>query len=230
MILDSFENKEKILTSFLKIAPFEGWSNEALLHAFKECDIEEKFIPIIFENSLISLAEFYIDFYNQKTALEIAKIENFHGKKIREKITLWLYLRFEVEKENKIAIQRLINFYITKNSGFSGKIEGLKACFKIADFIWKDINDQSTDFNFYTKRLTLAKIIFRSLLVFLKDDNDELLKTKNFIDLQIQKVMKFESFKFKTKAAFKEVFYNEKNELKTPKEIIKDLPFFRLFT
>ena len=54
--------------------------------------------------------------------------------------------------------------------------------------IWFGINDKSTDFNFYTKRLTLAKIILRTLFVFVKDESADLMATKKFIDLQIEKL------------------------------------------
>lgn len=241
MILDSPETKDKILTEFLKICPFDGWNKEALLKAMEKCKISENFANLIFENDCLDLAEFYIESQNQKAAEKIAAIEDFHHKKIRDKIRLSLYQRFEVEKDNKIALQRLMNFYINPKNftsfemGPKPMLQGLKACFKIADSIWTGINDQSTDFNFYTKRLTLAKIILRSLLVFVKDESPDFEKTKNFIDSQIEKVMKFEKYKsqvkkFSTtaKKALCEVFLDEKGSPKTPKEIVKNLPFFRL--
>jgi ubiquinone biosynthesis protein COQ9 len=104
----------------------------------------------------------------------------------------------------------------------------MRNCFKIADFIWREIRDQSTDFNFYTKRLTLAKIILRSLLVFVKDDSENFTKTKNFIDSQIANVMKFEKRKMQVKKIVTAAFLNENGGLKSPKEIVKNLPFFRL--
>lgn len=242
MILDSNENKEKILAEFLKIAAFDGWTKTAVLQAVSNCGIEEKFAALIFENFQLDLAKFYVESQNKKAAEKISAIENFHQKKIRDKIRLSLYARFEIEEESKIALQRLINFYLDPKNftdfqiGAKPMIQGLKACYKIADSIWKNINDQSTDFNFYTKRLILAKIILRSLLVFVKDDSENFSKTKNFIDSQIEKVMKFEKRKaeFKkassrVKTAFCEVFLDEEGSLKSPKELVKNLPFFRLF-
>ncbi len=224
-MIDSLENKSKILEKFIALASLDGWSKEALEKAFLESGIEPKFIAIIFENGCLDLAEFYIDAYNQKAAEKIAEIEGFSSKKIRDKIRLWLYLRFEIEVKNKIAIQRLINFYFTFETAPRPKIAGLKACFKIADFMWDGIGDKSTDFNYYTKRLTLAKIIFRTLAVFLK--NDDFDETKKFIDKEIEKVMRFESMKYKVKTHAKEFLFDG-DKLKNPKEIINNLPFFRL--
>ena len=241
MLLDSHETKEKVLNEFLKICVFEGWSEEALIQALKNCQISENFAMLVFENGLLELAEFYIEHQNQKSLAQIQKIENFHQQKIRDKIRLALYARFEVEKDHKIALQRLVNFYTNPKNFTSFEkgprplLQALSSCYKIADFIWKSINDQSTDFNFYTKRATLGKIILRTLFVFLKDEDEELKKTKNFIDYEIEKVMKFEKLKGRAKnfsQAFQKTFcefiLDEKGSPKSPKEIIKNLPFFRL--
>lgn len=234
MLLDSFETKEKVLGEFLKICAFEGWNNASLTQAVAKCGIPEKFADIIFEGGCVEVSQFYIESQNQKLARELQKIPDFAAQKIRDKIRLALYLRFEIEKENRLALQRLINFYADPRNfanfeiGVKPAMQAVKDCYKIADFIWKEINDQSTDFNFYTKRLTLGKIVLRSLFVFLKDDSENLTTTKNFVDSQIAKVMKFEQYKSKAKKIISGTFLNEEGLPKSPKEIIKNLPFFRL--
>ena len=47
-MIDSNENKQKILDNFLKIVSFEGWSKQTLILAFKNSNIDEKLLPIIF--------------------------------------------------------------------------------------------------------------------------------------------------------------------------------------
>lgn len=241
MIIDSNETRQKVLAEFLQICVFDGWSKEALSKAIAACGISENFSNLIFENGCLDLAEFYIEVQNQKAADLLSSEENFHVKKIRDKIRHALYARFEVEKDNKIALQRLMNFYVDPKNfaslemGARPMLQALKACYKIADSIWTNINDQSTDFNFYTKRLTLGKIIFRAVLVFVKDESENFQKTKKFIDAEIEKVMQFEKRKFqvknfssKIKKAACEFAIDEKGSLKSPKEIIKNFPFFRL--
>lgn len=242
MLLDSTENKEKFLQKFLQIVVFDGWNDEALKKAVIECGISENLSNLIFPNGCIDLAEFYIEKQNQKLAQEIAKIDDFAAKKIRDKIRICLYLRFEIEQQNKLALQRLFNFYLNLKNlssfeiGLRPSISGVKSCFIVSDFIWKLINDQSTDFNFYTKRVTLAKIIVRVLLTFFKDQTCNLVSTKSVIDAEIEKVMKFEKCKAKirnlsckTKEHFKEILFDEQGLIKKPQEIIKNLPFIRLF-
>lgn len=246
MILDSIETKKQILLKFLELVPFEGWSEEALRSAVKSCRIDEKFQGLIFENGCLDLAEFYIDQKNQESAALISKKfpqeGEFEALKIREKIAESLYSRFEVEKDNKIILQRLVNFYLDpKNfasfhNGPRPLFYSLRSCYKIADFMWYNIADTSTDFNFYTKRLTLSKIIVRCLYVFLKDESESFEKTKGFIDSQIEKVMKFEKRKAQAKKIFSKAaknlpyfFLDEDGSLKKPQEFVKSLPFIRLF-
>jgi ubiquinone biosynthesis protein COQ9 len=239
MLLDSKENKEAILSEFLKIASFEGWNKESLLKALDQQGIERNCCNLIFENDILDLTTLYITSYNEKS-LELLK--NLKEEKIRNKIRFCLYARFEIEKNNKLALQRLSNFYLNPknllsiNLGIRPAAHALKDCYKIADFIWKTINDSSTDFNFYTKRLTLSKIIFRSFGVFIKDEDKNFQKTKDFIDAEIEKVMKFEKFKSqaknfsgKVRKTFCQFILDEKGSLKSPKKLIKNLPFIRLF-
>ncbi len=234
MLLDSRETKEKVLAEFLKICTFDGWSDSALSQAVYNSGISESFTNLIFENGCLEIAEFYIWSQNQKVSEKIQAIENFHTQKIRDKIRLALYARFEIEKDHQVAIQRLINFYLNPKNftsfevGAKPIIQGMRDCFKIADFIWREVRDQSTDFNFYTKRITLAKIILRSSLIFVKDDSENFTRTKNFIDSQIANVMKFEKRKMQVKKIVTATFLNENGDLKSPKEIVKNLPFFRL--
>lgn len=241
MILDSDDTRQMVLEEFLQLCPFDGWNDETLKKAVNQCKIDDKFSFIIFENGTLDLAEFYIKNYNHK-CLELALSDTeFEKKKLNQKVRTLLHKRFEIEQKNRIALQRLANFYanpknFTKfNIGSRPALQGIKNCFTISDFIWRTVKDQSSDFNFYTKRLTLAKIIWRSFFVFLKDESEELEKTKEFIDSQIENVVKFS----KTKARAKEFvtkshnhmqdfFLNEDRKLKSLKEIFNDLPFIRL--
>lgn len=239
MIIDSKETKQLILTKFLDICPFEGWNDKALLKAMTESNVDEKYAELIFENGSLTMAEFYIAEQNLATIEKVALMEGFHDNKIRDKITIFLNARFDVEKNNQLALQRLMNFYINPQNftstslGFRPMVQALKSCYQIADSMWLTIKDQSTDFNFYTKRLTLSKIILRSLMVFVKDESENLIQTREFIDLEIAKVMKFEKRKRQMTKIVNEVFLNSDNDSKSftpksPREFIKNLPFLRL--
>tara|TARA_Y100001958_G_C20898474_1_gene321662 strand:- start:362 stop:610 length:249 start_codon:yes stop_codon:yes gene_type:complete len=55
------------------------------------------------------------------------------------------------------------------------------------------IADESTDFNYYTKRLILSKIFFNSVMFWRNSDN--ILETNSFIEKQINLLGKFGKLK-----------------------------------
>ena len=242
MILDSIENKQKILANFLNICAFEGWNEATLSKAFELSEVDVKFQNLVFENGCLDLIEFYIAEQNRKLCAIIEATPDFASFKVRQKIQFALHALFENEKPHRLALQRLQNFYFDVRN-FSNIKQGPRPLFmafkhagKIADFIWIAIGDKSTDFNFYSKRLTLSKIILQTFAIFIKDESTDLENTKKFIDLQIEKVMKFEKFKAKIKnfsANFKEksceFFQDENGNIKPAKQVLQDLPFIRLF-
>ena len=241
-MIDSTQNKEKILQEFLIIAASDGWSLESLQQALKSCQIEEKFLPLIFENDLLDLLKFYVETYNHKASQQIVNDQNFSSSKIREKIATLILKRLEVEIPNKLALQRLLNFLLnpknllTVKYGIRPAFIGFKLCYQIADHMWYSIGDNATDFNFYTKRMILAKVFYRSFFKFLKDDSADLALTKNFITDEINKVMKIQRYKaiakdfsFKIKNEITSILLKEDGVLKSPTDLIKSLPFIRLF-
>ena len=246
MIIDSFENKEKILLSFLENSKSEGWNNDCLIHSFRLCEIDEKYLTILFPEGILSLVDFQVDYFNDKALAEIAKIENFHQLKLRDKIKQMVYLRFYVEINNQLALKRSINYFINYqnftqvNIGFRPINTAIKSCYKIADKLWYSSNDSSIDFNFYSKRIILSKILLRCFFTFVNDDQ-ELTKTKKLLDIEIQRVMSFGKFKHQfsknchqIKNQFEKILFDyddnyDKLKIKNPKEVLKSLPFIRLF-
>ncbi len=249
MIIDNLENKRKILAKFLEICAFEGINEEILEKSMESCEIPVKFKNLIFENGVLSLVDFYIDEIIENLAKNIEKRQDFSNFKIRDKIKFALRDIFDQQKNHQIAAQRLRNFYFdlsnfkNKNYGARPTLFAFRNAFKVSSQIWYLIGDKSTDYNFYTKRLILAKIISRSFLVFVKDDSSNFEKTNKFIDSQIENVMKFEKFKAKIKSfsqksqseicdlkeKLSDFFVDEKGKSRQASDIIKNLPFIRLF-
>jgi ubiquinone biosynthesis protein COQ9 len=64
-----------------------------------------------------------------------------------------------------------------------------------ADQMWRLAGDTSTDFNQYTKRMTLGAVYGSTLLAWLDDETEGWADTAAFLDRRIDDVMKFEKFK-----------------------------------
>jgi ubiquinone biosynthesis protein COQ9 len=61
--------------------------------------------------------------------------------------------------------------------------------------MWRIAGDTSTDFNHYTKRMTLGAVYGSTLLVWLDDQSDDWTETAGFLDRRIDDVMKIEKLK-----------------------------------
>lgn len=230
MLIDSKENKQKILQHFLNACVFAGWNQKALEEAFEKSQIDIKFLPFIFENGALDVADFFIrEIDNQM--VEDTKDLDFTKMKIRDKIKTLVATRIKINAKYKPQVKQLVSFYLRpKNARHA-----LKNAYKTADLMWKIAGDTSTDYNYYTKRITLAKIYIRVLYSFANDHSDNNQKTLDVLDREIEKVIQFATFKFKVKNRL-----NQTNEmlkkasqikgdlLSDPKKFIKKLPFFRL--
>jgi ubiquinone biosynthesis protein COQ9 len=66
--------------------------------------------------------------------------------------------------------------------------------------MWYAAGDTSTDFNFYTKRATLAGVYSSTLLYWLNDRSPGSEATWGFLDRRIDDVMKIEKLKAQVKS------------------------------
>jgi len=242
MLLDSTENKQKILTEALKIAKTQGFSQENLILACQNSQIEPKYLSLIFANGVVDLLQFMQE---QQTIL-LQKIVSanplFSGLKISEKISFLLnnYFSYQVNEPIivKFILQYFSNHHLTQQSIYE-KTLSVKILSKIADDFWKIACDNSTDFSYYTKRATLVAVILKVATIF-ACETENLNNTKQEINKQIARIVLFAKYKYQTKQqiknicqnlsnAGKEIIFDENNQLKSPKEILKNLPFIRLF-
>ena len=71
----------------------------------------------------------------------------------------------------------------------------LRISWRTADLMWRIAGDTSTDFNHYTKRMSLGAVYGSTLLVWLDDDSESWAETADFLARRINDVMKIEKLK-----------------------------------
>jgi ubiquinone biosynthesis protein COQ9 len=117
--------------------------------------------------------------------------ERLEGLKIREKIRSLVWQRVEIMGPAREAVRRgLAILAMPQNLPLA-----LRISWRTADLMWRIAGDTSTDFNHYTKRMTLGAVYASTLLVWLDDDSEGWSETADFLDRRIDDVMKFEKFK-----------------------------------
>jgi ubiquinone biosynthesis protein COQ9 len=117
--------------------------------------------------------------------------ERLSGMKIREKIRALVWRRLEIMAPAREALRRALAILaMPQNVPLA-----LRIGWRTTDLMWRIAGDTSTDFNHYTKRMTLGAVYGSSLLVWLDDQSDGWSETAAFLDRRIDDVMKIEKFK-----------------------------------
>ena len=171
-------------------AVFDGWTRGAVDSAAGQLGID----PVQARLAMPKTEAGMIDTYIQEVdrALEAYFTpKRLEKLKIREKIRGLVWHRLEVMGPAREAVRRgLAILAMPQNLPLA-----LRISWRSTDLMWRIAGDTSTDFNHYTKRMTLGAVYGSTLLVWLDDQSEGGADTAAFLDRRIDDVMKFEKFK-----------------------------------
>jgi len=185
--------RQKILAEALPEVPFDGWTGAVLMRAAKEAGVDHGLARLAFPNGARDLAEYFLSDGDRRmiAALEAVDLDSL---KIREKITLAVRTRLEVDAGHREALRRAsVSLTLPPASASAAK-----ALYNSVDAIWVAIGDTSADFNFYTKRATLAGVFSTTLAYWFADESEGSSGTWAFLDRRISDVMQIEKIKAQT--------------------------------
>ena len=171
-------------------AVFDGWTQKAVDSAAGQLGIEPAQARLAMPKGQAGLIDCYIQEVDRALA-DWFTPERLEGLKIREKIRSLVWQRVEIMGPAREAVRRgLAILAMPQNLPLA-----LRISWRTADLMWRIAGDTSTDFNHYTKRMTLGAVYASTLLVWLDDDSEGWSETAAFLDRRIDDVMKFEKFK-----------------------------------
>jgi ubiquinone biosynthesis protein COQ9 len=171
-------------------AVFDGWTRAAVDSAASQLKIDPAKARLAMPKTQAGLIDVYIQEVDR--ALEAwFTPKRLEGLKIREKIRQLVWQRLEIMGPAREAVRRaLAVLAMPQNIPLA-----LRISWRSADLMWRIAGDTSTDFNHYTKRMTLGAVYGSTLLVWLDDQTDGWADTAAFLDRRIDNVMRFEKFK-----------------------------------
>ena len=171
-------------------AVFDGWTKKAVDSAAMQLGIEPTQARLAMPKTHTGMIDLYIQEVDR--ALEAwFTPKRVKGMKIREKIRALVWRRLEIMGPAREAIRRALAILaMPQNVPLA-----LRIAWRSADLMWRITGDTSTDFNHYTKRMTLGAVYGSTLLVWLDDQSEGWSDTAAFLDRRIDDVMKFEKFK-----------------------------------
>ena len=171
-------------------AVFDGWSRAAVDAAADQLGVDRAQARLAMPRAQADMVDAYIQ------AVDRALVEHFTPKrlarmKIREKIRALVWKRLEVMGPAREAVRRGIAILAMPHN----LPLGMRIGWRTADLMWRIAGDTSTDFNHYTKRITLGGVYASTLLAWIDDDSEEWSDTAAFLDRRIDDVMKIEKWK-----------------------------------
>jgi ubiquinone biosynthesis protein COQ9 len=177
-------------------AVFDGWTRAAVDSAAGQLGVDPVQARLAMPKGQAAMIDVYIQEVDR--ALEAYfRPERLAKLKIREKIRALVWRRLEIMGPAREAVRRALAILaMPQNLPL-----GLRISWHTADIMWRIAGDTSTDFNHYTKRMTLGALYGSTLLVWLDDESEGWAETAAFLDRRIDDVMRFEKFKAQWRGA-----------------------------
>ena len=197
-ICDNYQTRFDLIRAMLTHVPFDGWTWESMEQGAKDIGFEKKKTPSsrikifksLFKNGSID----FIDVFSEMIDLEVKeKYELIDSKleRIPEKIKKIIMIRLNLCEKYKEAVRSSISLTaIPKNTKIS-----LNILYRTCNSMWRMAGDKSTDFSFYTRRISLAAVYTSTLLFWLNDKSNNNIETEFFLDRRLKDISKISSLK-----------------------------------
>ena len=192
--------REQILKD-AKVYLKKGNWNDNLFSNISKCS---KFsfdeIVSVFPNGYKEIIEMYLEEINKKMISE-SKKTNLIRLKVHERIRTLIILRLKImSREKKLITKTFLHLLLPNNY-----ILAYNSLYKAVDEIWFLAGDNSTDFNFYSKRLILGSIYTATIVHFINNKSFE--ETKIVLNKHLKRTTyipnKFDSVRNLSPALFR---------------------------
>lgn len=184
------ELRPVLVDALLNHVPFDGWTRAALDRAAEDLGIPADRAALVFPGGAVDMVDAFIARLDQQMAAELDAL-GLASMKIRERIRTAVRVRLELSLPHREAIRRAVSILAMPQNA----VRAAKTLWRTADAMWRAAGDTATDYNYYTKRVTLGGVYSSTLLVWLDDQSDGLSETWGFLDRRIDSVMQFEKSK-----------------------------------
>jgi ubiquinone biosynthesis protein COQ9 len=171
-------------------AVFDGWTRQAVDSAAQQLGFDPVQARLAKPKSQSAMIDLYIQEVDRGLEAYFTP-ERLSQLKIRDKIRALVWRRLEIMAPAREAVRRALAILaMPQNLPLA-----LRISWRTADRMWRIAGDTSTNFNHYTKRMTLGAVYGSTLLVWLDDQSEGWTTTAGFLDRRIDDVMKIEKVK-----------------------------------
>lgn len=178
--------RDALLLATLPHVAFDGWSGQALRAGAGDAGIDPGEASILFPGGIAELADHFHDWADRAMVARLAADgEAFTGLRVRDRIAHAVLVRLDLLSPYRDAVRRDLG----RRALRPASRRGLRHLYRAVDAMWRAASDQSTDFNFYTKRGLLAGVYASTVLVWLDDRSAGQETTRAFLERRIGEVL-----------------------------------------
>jgi ubiquinone biosynthesis protein COQ9 len=171
-------------------AAFDGWSPEAVRLAAEQAGVDPDVARLAFKDGAVQMIDAWFRSVDHAMAARLP-IGTIGAMKIRERITELVWARIQIVAPDREALRRALAILALPQNALASARMGWRA----VDLMWRLAGDKATDFNHYTKRITLGAVYASTVLALLDDEGAGLSDTRAFLERRIDNVMQFERLK-----------------------------------
>ena len=182
--------RERLADAVAEDAAFDGWGRAAMVSVARRLELPVGEADRLFPGGPTQVLAWLSERSDLRTVEDMEK-EGVANLKVRDRIKQAVRLRLERHGGEREAVRRALGLL---SMPFNGPL-ALRLLYKTVDALWYAAGDTSTDFNFYSKRATLAGVYSSTLLYWLNDRSPGSEATWSFLDRRIDDVMKIEKLK-----------------------------------
>ena len=171
-------------------AVFDGWTAKAVEAAAVQLGIDPAQARLAFPKDQAGMVTAWIEGVDAAMEAHFTP-DVIAAMKIRDRIRSLIWFRLETTGPAREAVRSALAILaMPQNVPIA-----LKTGWRSADVMWRQAGDTATDFNHYTKRLTLSGVYAATLLAWLDDESEGWADTAAFLDRRLAGVMRFEKWK-----------------------------------
>jgi ubiquinone biosynthesis protein COQ9 len=181
-----------LLDAMLELAPESGWTSSTLDRAADKAGLSVGQALMAAPHGVSDVLEVF-GLRAARAAGAALSQPDIAALKVREKVRAGVKSWLAALAPHKAAVKRAA-------ATPANLLTGPKGLWTAADAIWAALGDKSTDYNWYTKRMTLVGVLGSTLAAWMGSDDEAAIDA--FLDRRIENVMQFEKLKAQAKDAF----------------------------
>lgn len=195
--MNDLETQDKILLATLPNVVFDGWTEAALIAGVEEAGFEPSMAVRAFPYGVDQVLAHFAGYINRQMS---AELENIDLSKLGlvDRLVEAMAIRLRLEAPYKEAVRKAMSHYAMP----SHAPEGVKLIWQAVDEMWWSVGDQSVDFNYYTKRASLAAVYGATMAYWFEDSSEDHQETLGFYRVRLLNVVSAMKWRQKTMGKF----------------------------